>query len=407
MSSGSDTLLDSWKAIAKYLGRDVRTVRRWEKKGGLPVHRALGRERGTVYAYRSELDTWLRGSEGGAGNHPVSAFGKGSSGSLVTDFAPQVAPSSEREPFTGSHNDTSAPKAIAPKAADGSATSQGIIITRRHRWWLAGLTALATVALAVFGVSWRSRMPQVLSVAFTGAEGNLGLDIAGMNFGQIPTHLPLAGDIPWFRIGDVTCFAAKPGECEAGFARNDSARDDYTLNYISWSDNRILIGNYSVASVGDAVEIGIWNAQSRNPQDVAIWAGNVGGAKEGTPHISKVTFRGAGKDLHFIIEGSGFGEAPAGVPGVGNTAFLSFGNYACDSQSIEFSALFRAGFQNARIASTITLVYESWSDTKIEIGGFEGAYGQNGLVVRHGDPIAIDVWSTKTHLATAWGGRIP
>jgi hypothetical protein len=219
-------------------------------------------------------------------------------------------------------------------------------------------------------------------------------------------HLPLAGDVPWFRIGDVSCFATKPGECEAGFARTDSARDDYMLNYISWSANRITIGNYTVASVGDAVEIGIWNPQSRNPQDVAVWAGNVGAVKDGTPHISRVTFRGAGKDLRISIEGSGFGEAPAGVPGVGNTAFLSFGNYACDSQSTEFSALFRAGYQNDRIASTITLVYESWSDTKIEIGGFDGAYGQNGLVVRHGDPIAIDLWSTKTHLATAWGGRI-
>jgi hypothetical protein len=407
MSLGSDTLLDSWKAIAKYLGRDVRTVRRWEKKGGLPVHRALGRERGTVYAYRSELDAWLRGSEGGADNHPVSAPGKGSSGSLATGSPPPVAPPTRIEPFTESHTHTVGLEVSAPKVTVLRATSEGIIVSRQRWWWLVGLAALATVALAVFGSSWRSLTPQVLSVTFTGAEGNLGLDIAGLNFGRIPMHLPLAGDVPWFRIGDVSCFAIKPGECEAGFARNDSARDDYTLNYTSWSANRIMIGNYTVASVGDAVEIGIWNAQSRNPHDVAVWAGNVGAVKEGTPHISRVTFRGAGKDLRFTIEGSGFGEAPAGVPGVGNTAFLSFGNYACDSQSIEFSALFRAGYQNDRIASTINLVYESWSDTKIEIGGFDGAYGQNGLVVRHGDPIAIDVWSTKTHLATAWGGRIP
>ena len=33
--------LDSWKAIATYLKRDVRTVQRWERKEGLPVHRHL------------------------------------------------------------------------------------------------------------------------------------------------------------------------------------------------------------------------------------------------------------------------------------------------------------------------------------------------------------------------------
>ena len=31
--------LDSWKEIAAYLGRDVRTVQRWERREGLPIHR--------------------------------------------------------------------------------------------------------------------------------------------------------------------------------------------------------------------------------------------------------------------------------------------------------------------------------------------------------------------------------
>jgi len=31
--------LESWKEIAAYLGRDVTTVRRWEKREALPVHR--------------------------------------------------------------------------------------------------------------------------------------------------------------------------------------------------------------------------------------------------------------------------------------------------------------------------------------------------------------------------------
>jgi len=54
-----DDRLDSWKAIAAYLGRDVSTVRRWEKTEGLPVHRHRHAARGSAYAYKSELDRWF------------------------------------------------------------------------------------------------------------------------------------------------------------------------------------------------------------------------------------------------------------------------------------------------------------------------------------------------------------
>ena len=50
--------LESWKEIATYLGRDVTTVRRWEKREGLPVHRLHHSRLGSVYAYTAELDAW-------------------------------------------------------------------------------------------------------------------------------------------------------------------------------------------------------------------------------------------------------------------------------------------------------------------------------------------------------------
>ena len=50
--------LESWKAIAAYLKRGVRTVRRWEAQEGLPVHRHMHRTLGSVYAYKSEIDAW-------------------------------------------------------------------------------------------------------------------------------------------------------------------------------------------------------------------------------------------------------------------------------------------------------------------------------------------------------------
>jgi TolB-like protein/Tfp pilus assembly protein PilF len=60
---GSDSgraRLESWKEIAAYFRRDVTTVQRWEKQENLPVHRLHHRKLGSVYAYRSELDTWRK-----------------------------------------------------------------------------------------------------------------------------------------------------------------------------------------------------------------------------------------------------------------------------------------------------------------------------------------------------------
>jgi Tol biopolymer transport system component len=53
--------LDSWKKIAVYLKRDITTVQRWEKREGMPVHRHLHDKVGSVYAFQSELDAWVRG----------------------------------------------------------------------------------------------------------------------------------------------------------------------------------------------------------------------------------------------------------------------------------------------------------------------------------------------------------
>jgi excisionase family DNA binding protein len=53
--------LDSWKAVAEYLGRSVRTVVRWADERGLPVHRVPGGKRHPVFAYSNEVDAWLVG----------------------------------------------------------------------------------------------------------------------------------------------------------------------------------------------------------------------------------------------------------------------------------------------------------------------------------------------------------
>ncbi len=52
-------ILNSWKEIARYFDRGVRTVQRWEQALGLPVHRVAQSDRAPVFAYSYELDRWL------------------------------------------------------------------------------------------------------------------------------------------------------------------------------------------------------------------------------------------------------------------------------------------------------------------------------------------------------------
>lgn len=56
----NEARLESWGEIASYLRRDVRTVQRWERLHGLPVRRLRIGKQDQVYAYRSELDAWVR-----------------------------------------------------------------------------------------------------------------------------------------------------------------------------------------------------------------------------------------------------------------------------------------------------------------------------------------------------------
>jgi hypothetical protein len=60
--------LDGWKEISQYLSRNVRTCQRWEKEYSLPIHRIdQTSDRAKVYAFKAELDLWLKGKSN-AGN---------------------------------------------------------------------------------------------------------------------------------------------------------------------------------------------------------------------------------------------------------------------------------------------------------------------------------------------------
>lgn len=171
MSQPSSERLDSWKEIATYLGRDLRTVRRWEEDKGLPVHRVPGGERRVVFAYRSEIDAWLKGS-----NHN----GSGNNGSA----------NNHRE---GSTQVPPLPVSQYPGTAVGrdhptDALSRALITWLRQNNLWTGLLLACVLATCVYGLWRRERSGPVEQMGFNGtmllAKDARGSILWTYDFGQ-------------------------------------------------------------------------------------------------------------------------------------------------------------------------------------------------------------------------------
>ncbi|MFZ0956246.1 MAG: tetratricopeptide repeat protein [Candidatus Sulfotelmatobacter sp.] len=96
--------LDSWKEIAAYLNKEVRTVQRWEKNLGLPVRRLVQGKQGTVFAYKPDLDAWWQESQTKLeyeDERPDARTGAGSDGSGVPGSI--VSGSGARQGVSGSN----------------------------------------------------------------------------------------------------------------------------------------------------------------------------------------------------------------------------------------------------------------------------------------------------------------
>jgi Tfp pilus assembly protein PilF len=121
-------VLASWKGIAGYFGCDVRTAKRWEQQRGLPVHRVPGKKGGTVFAYASELDAWLKSWEDKRMRD--SAFG--------TDHATRVQGDDAQN-----HSKSDAATILSGSSSDVHVSS---LFVQLRPWVLAACVALAFAA---------------------------------------------------------------------------------------------------------------------------------------------------------------------------------------------------------------------------------------------------------------------
>jgi tetratricopeptide (TPR) repeat protein len=120
--------LDSWKEIASYLKRSVRSAKRWEKEEGLPIHRHLHGKRDSVYAYRGELDDWWvsRGAEAADQNGAEGA--EDAVPPAETEAPPPRGDSLVEEAARGSETEAKSRPPRAPRRAALIAVGFGLAI---------------------------------------------------------------------------------------------------------------------------------------------------------------------------------------------------------------------------------------------------------------------------------------
>ena len=166
-----DRKLDSWKEIADYLDREVRTVQRWEKTEGLPVHRHEHQKKSTVYAYTSELDEWRKNRQPKDDPEADAAF-------VPEPDVADVSPNSGN----GNVNSTTLSSPVPAAHASADSRTQAPPASKLRR----AVTAIAAVALilvAAYGVyRWiqpsliRSNKVRLVVVPFTNLSGDAKQD---------------------------------------------------------------------------------------------------------------------------------------------------------------------------------------------------------------------------------------
>jgi TolB-like protein len=130
--------LESWKEIAAYLGREVTTAQRWEKREGLPVRRLPHARSGSVSAYTSELDAWREARERGV---PGNAAVENSTAHVQrgTDASTTEPASSRLEDTGGVHG-----------AEHETPESRPLIRRPIRLSWLAAAVGVVTIVTAVW-----------------------------------------------------------------------------------------------------------------------------------------------------------------------------------------------------------------------------------------------------------------
>jgi hypothetical protein len=236
--------------------------------------------------------------------------------------------------------------------------------------------------------------PIISEVSFKGSNADLHVAISGAGFGASPSGIPCKKcTTPYLKITD-----AGRGGCQL-------------FDIVSWSDKSIVLDGFQ-GDPGDSVLLAITNPNSK----ITSIHGQLtipNTIKIVTPKIYSVMFEGGiGRHLIMMVTGEGFGASPSGVPFSGDLPFFAF--VARPFAGIRWTA--------GNAVDEVLLNYALWTDKKILIVGFGGAYGAQHWTVAPGENVEIAIANTRTcglnmnlvddalvpsSIGAIWGARLP
>lgn len=138
------------------------------------------------------------------------------------------------------------------------------------------------------------------------------------------------------------------------------------------------------------------------PATVILLSAAFAGSSFGTPIITSVTPISTQQYQIIAITGSGFGTQSSYT---GNSAYIALFDETNGSWQGGNIGSLEGVFEN----DWVTLIVNSWTDSKIVLGGFSGAWGQNSLgetpsgdwTLRVGDQELIEVWNAQSGVGPA------
>ena len=224
MPENRPSRLDSWKEIAEFLGRDVRTAIRWEKERGLPVHRIPGGKRPGVYAVVDELAAW---------RSAVDLRCEPSAGDAKADTA------------TGITTDKSVVARIHLLTRIGAIAAVFALFAMALLFWARETRASAnrqslSRPLAFARADYGAATP--LAIATADFNGDQRLDLLFTNSADDSLALLLGDGHGGFRPGTRISVGREPERLAVGDFNNDGKIDVAITHRVS-GEVRVLLGN--------------------------------------------------------------------------------------------------------------------------------------------------------------------
>jgi len=236
------------------------------------------------------------------------------------------------------------------------------------------LAGLATLLLLIEAAhpAYATMAPAITKVRFLQKQDSVTAKIFGVHFGKSPVKLP--------------CNNCKITEMQLLYFGQGN-EDFGTFNIGTWTDTYIELKRLAAAP-GTTAIFAIKN-DSLGPagKTVTITANLPGGPA--APVIRRIAFFRDHQRLKLRVDGKGFGEAPAGVPGDTDLVYFQFWIWVTGGDVHNYP--WAAGHNG----DDVTLKYESWTDSRIVISGFGADYrgGSEDWVARPGDAVAVTLFN--------------